>query len=157
MTNATDHPGRQDETATPPQRRLVAAVVAAACLAVLIVAACLRPRSAGYGTAQQLALPPCSLLVRTGYPCPTCGLTTSVSAMAHGKVGLAFRAHPFGVVLFVGLVVVLVAATVQLITGRRALRRLAFRRWWLVLLGLLAACWGWLILAGVADGRWPIR
>ena len=65
--------------------RLRGLLVAGPCLTMLIVALTLQPRNAGYGTAQRLGLPQCSVLLRTGYPCPTCGMTTSVSAAVRGR------------------------------------------------------------------------
>jgi hypothetical protein len=37
----------------------------------------------------------------TGHSCPTCGLTRSAVAFAHGGLGASFHAHPFGPLLFV--------------------------------------------------------
>ena len=62
---------------------------------VLTVAALLTPRRAGFGTHEELGLPPCSFLARTGYPCASCGMTTSFAAMAHGRLVEAFLAHPW--------------------------------------------------------------
>jgi len=49
---------------------------------------------------QQLGLPPCQYLVLTGQPCPSCGLTTSISLMVHGDLGPALAANPGGPVLW---------------------------------------------------------
>ena len=138
--------------------RLVGAGVAAACWGVLGLAWSVSPSPAGYGTHEQLHLPPCSLLVRTGYPCPTCGLTTSMAAMARGRVLAAVRAQPFGPALFAGLAALAAAGTVQLLTGRPAIAKLRVRWWWApaALAGLLAG-WGAAVLAGIAAGRLPVR
>ena len=47
----------------------------------------------------QLGLPPCTFLAVTGIPCPSCGLTTSFSLMAHFDPVPAFRANPAGPIL----------------------------------------------------------
>ena len=126
------------------------------CWAVLLTAWSLTPRPAGYGTAEQLGLPACSLMVERGMPCPTCGLTTSVSAVAHGDVVAAVRAHPFGPVFFACVAAGAAVATGQVITGRNWLSRLRFRPWWLVaaLVGLLAG-WGAKLAIGYATGQYP--
>lgn len=67
---------------------------------VLFVAAWLRPDARGFGTHQQLGLPPCAFQAVTHVPCPGCGLTTSFANMAHLHVIDAFRAHLMGPLLF---------------------------------------------------------
>jgi len=37
---------------------------------------------------------PCGFKQRTGWPCPACGMTTSVLAFARGDVVASFRAQP---------------------------------------------------------------
>lgn len=140
------------------RRRLIGLFVAGPFLAMIVAAYSVSPRSLGYGTAGELGLPDCSHLARTGYPCITCGMTTSVSAMARGRVAFAFQAHPFGVVLFPTALILAVMGLFQAISGRKTLAKLRFRWWYLaVAFGLLAAGWFWLREAGVADGRWPIH
>ena len=145
-------------TSSPLSRRLVAAAWLAPCVALLVISASLAPRQAGYGTASQLGLPDCSALVESGYPCPTCGMTTSMAAMAEGRVGLAWRAQPFGIVMFVATAGWAAAAACQLATGRDILAR-ARLRWWyaLVAVGGCLAGWGWVLLSGVIRGAWPIQ
>lgn len=63
----------------------------------------LQPSPNGHGTHQQLGLAPCPSVLFTERPCPGCGLTTSISAVIHGRIGDAFRAHPFGPVVYVAL------------------------------------------------------
>jgi hypothetical protein len=69
-------------------------------LAVTGVAIYLTPSTQGHGTHQQLGLPPCPSVLIFDRPCPGCGLTTSWTAMVHGQVGLAFRAHSLGPVTY---------------------------------------------------------
>lgn len=75
--------------------------------ALLAVAARLQPDPRGYGTHEQLGLPPCAFKQLTGTPCPSCGLTTSVTCMVHGRLRQALAANPTGC-----LCVVLAAALV---------------------------------------------
>ena len=79
---------------------LISLVGIAGCTTVIIIAAWLDPDPRGYGTHQQLNLPPCGFLLEHHYPCISCGMTTAFSAMAHAQFGLALRANPFGCVLF---------------------------------------------------------
>jgi hypothetical protein len=51
---------------------------------------------------------PCPLRTITGVPCPLCGMTTSVTAMAHLDLGAAVAAKPGGVLAVVVAVAVLV-------------------------------------------------
>ena len=139
------------------RRRVIGLFVAAPFVAMIVTAYSVAPRSMGYGTAGELGFADCSYLARTGYPCPTCGMTTSVSAMARGRIGFAFRAHPFGVLLFPAAVILGGMGAFQAVSGRRVLAKLRFRWWYLAIaFGLLMAGWIWLREAGAADGRWPI-
>jgi len=69
--------------------------------AVLGLALWLRPDARGFGTHQQLGLPPCMFEAMVGLPCPGCGLTTSFAHMARGHFLEAFGAHLMGPFLFV--------------------------------------------------------
>jgi len=53
------------------------------------------------GTHQQLGLPPCNFMVMTGYPCPSCGLTTSFSLMMHGDLVNSFRTNWVGTLMVI--------------------------------------------------------
>ncbi len=68
--------------------------------AVVLVGLSLTPSSCGIGTHEELGLPPCGFLIITGYPCPSCGLTTAFTLILHGRVTDAFLVQPFGVMLF---------------------------------------------------------
>jgi len=118
----------------------------------------LTPRKAGYGTHEELGFPPCSFLVHTGYPCPSCGLTTSFAAVAHGDVVGAFLAHPFGIPLFAGVAAVGLAGLGELLLGRDFLRLLRPGAWWAaaVIVGLLVG-WACKIAIGVSNGTLPVR
>ena len=58
-----------------------------------------------YGTHRQLGLPPCVMKALTGFPCPSCGMTTSISLVMHGDLTAASEANPAGLIVAVlGLV-----------------------------------------------------
>lgn len=130
--------------------------VAMCCGVAIVMAASLSPESGGIGTHRQMGLPACSFYVQTGYPCPTCGFTTSVSAMANGRFVLAFVSHPFGVVFFAGLVVWFLASVREVIIGRETLLYLGRpSRWvWAFIIGIPAG-WALKLIWGIANGTLP--
>ncbi len=40
----------------------------------------------------------CPVKLVTGYPCPSCGTTRSITALLHGDVVQAFMINPFGII-----------------------------------------------------------
>ena len=68
--------------------------------ATLTTARLLRPSAKGFGTHQQLGLPPCLFFKLTGIPCPSCGLTTSFAHSARFHFYEALITQPFGVIAF---------------------------------------------------------
>jgi hypothetical protein len=65
-------------------------------LGLLAIAAVLKPSPSGYGTHEQLGLPPCTFSVLFGRPCPTCGMTTAWAYMMRGQWYEACRANAGG-------------------------------------------------------------
>jgi Protein of unknown function (DUF2752) len=102
----TDAPVRQsaltERARAPLEHRVIAGVVGCALLAVLIIASRLTPAAEGVGTHRGLGLPACGMLVASGVPCPTCGMTTAFAHMTGLEVIAAFRAQPFGAALALG-------------------------------------------------------
>ncbi|MCJ7543829.1 MAG: DUF2752 domain-containing protein [Phycisphaerae bacterium] len=138
--------------------RLRGAAVLTVAVAAMVVAGMLQPDPSGAGTHQQLCLPSCSFLDRTGWPCPTCGMTTSLAAMAHGDVALAFRAQPFGVGVFVVLVAAALAGGVELLAAWPILGHVRPRLWWgPVAVGALLLSWAVRLAVGWGTGELPIR
>jgi hypothetical protein len=92
-------------------------------LIMLALGLYLHPEPGLYGTHTQLGLPPCGFLLIFGKPCPTCGLTTSFSAMAHLRPVEAFEAHPGGPLLFAFVTMVGLACGYSVAVGRRYVLR----------------------------------
>lgn len=111
--------------------RLLALLLASPAAGVLGVAVQLHPDPAGMGTHRQLGLGTCTFLRYTGWPCPTCGMTTAFAYAAHGKVLAALRAQPFGFVLFLITAGVVVVSAAELIRPAARWRRVwrALDRW----------------------------
>jgi Protein of unknown function (DUF2752) len=80
----------------------------------------------------------------TGLPCLLCGMTRSMVATAHGRLGEAFRFHLLGPPLFAVIAVVIIALSLEFAMGRPILPRLDRRGRMLLgwgVLGLLVAAW----------------
>ena len=124
------------------------------CTGVLVLAGYVTPAAEGLGTHQQLNLPACGILQRTGYPCPTCGMTTAFSYMVRGRVLQSFITQPAGALAAICCILAALTTGYITITGRRLERLdryiyLAGLNWlWLIMsitaIALLA--WGWLCL-----------
>lgn len=86
----------------PRVTKVLYAFVLITSTAILSLAAHLAPSGRGYGTHQQLGLPPCSFPATIGLPCPSCGWTTAFAHVAHLEIVQAFAAQPFGALLCLG-------------------------------------------------------
>lgn len=98
--------------------RARAAIVLAVCIVVMLLAAWLRPDPSGMGTHRQLGFLPCGLVIATGIPCPTCGMTTAFAWMARGHIRTAFAAQPFGATLALAAAASAGLALAALVSGR---------------------------------------
>lgn len=98
--------------------RLVWAPIASGCIAVVTIAAWLRADARGFGTHEQLGIPPCMFSAATHVPCPGCGLTTSFTHMAHLHFYEAFRAHLMGPLLFLVTLFVALYGPYAMVRGR---------------------------------------
>ncbi len=90
---------------------------------------------------------PCGFKQRTGWPCPTCGMTTSVLAFTRGEIFNAFYIQPAAAVL---CSVILLIAFLTLLTAilgvyfnvfDRLLHETKVTYWIVVVLVILAAGW----------------
>ncbi|MCC7014340.1 MAG: DUF2752 domain-containing protein [Planctomycetes bacterium] len=134
------------------------AVLAAAALAfvgLLAMRWILTPDPHGYGTHEQLGLPPCRAIDWFGVPCPGCGVTTSVTWFAHASPWRSFVVQPLGFLLgsvaLAGLPAALVASWLGRDLGYE-LRRLRLMRWWIGVTFVVAAAWIYKIVAVLARG-----
>ena len=88
-------------------------------VAVFGIAVWLKPDPRGFGTHQQLGLPPCTFRSMTGISCPHCGLTTSFCYFVRGQFLSSTKANPAGVLLASASVLILIWSVVVSIRGIR--------------------------------------
>lgn len=100
--------------------RILALLIAAGVAVLFTVAGRLTPDERGFGTHEQLGLPPCSFRTLTGLGCPHCGLTTSFAWFVRGRWDASLRANPAGPPLAVVSALAGLGAVLVTVTGRRA-------------------------------------
>lgn len=117
-----------------------------ALIAVIVLGTWVEPDPRGHGTHEQFGMPPCRMLQWTGFPCPGCGVTTSVALAAHGQFAASFWNQPFGLVLALFVPIAAISVVFQHARGRdlgavvRALRL----KWWAIGFGAIAlGAWAW--------------
>ena len=143
----------------PAPARAIAIVVCAGCLALLAVAGWLDPDPSGMGSHQQLGLAPCSLVMLTGYPCPTCGMTTAFAHTVRGQLVSAFRAQPAGLALALATMVSVFVSLSVAVTGKVwAINwyRVPPGRLALAIVGLALAAWAYKVVVGLMFGTLPV-
>jgi hypothetical protein len=146
---------------TSGQLRLAAILVLLMAGSVLGIAAWLNPDSRGYGTHEQLPFQgPCGFLLTTGYPCPTCGMTTAFSYTMHGNWLAAIKAQPGGWVLAIGSGLAVLMSIWVLITGQLPgwfVRWVTPFRFFVAMLVIVLGSWGLVLVIGTFTGAWPTR
>jgi hypothetical protein len=137
---------------TPNRNRLLALLLALPPLAVLSTAAWLTPNTSGMETHKQLGLPSCGFYHSTGYPCPSCGMTTAFAHAAHGHLWQSFVTQPAGFVLAVACAMVVLVCGWSVYSGMNGAvlvgRTLARKAVWMSLLAVILLAWGWVVWQG---------
>jgi len=106
----------------------------------------------GYALLRQAGLIPglpCPWRTVTGYPCPLCGMTSTLIRLLHGDVAGAISINPLDAVLALVLGLLSLAALVQLVLGRGVRIGLTRANRWTLLVALLGAAvlnWAYLLL-----------
>jgi hypothetical protein len=141
-----------------PAARFVLVSMGGILVVLLGIAAWLSPSPDGFGTHRQLVvpflgqgdkgqLPPCSFLVMTGKPCPSCGMTTSWANLMEGRLWASARANVAGMSLGI---CALVAGPWMLVSGLRG-------RWWIGLPHERMILFIGLALFALTFGNWVVR
>jgi hypothetical protein len=118
--------------------RILQGFIVGVLAAILAVGLLLTPLPTGTGTHTLLGLGPCGMLLVTGRPCPTCGITTSLALAAHGRFADAFVNQPMGLLLFALTLLGLVFGVVTIIAGRSWATVVTLRRAMIVAVALVA-------------------
>ena len=131
-------------------QRIGAAAGLAGIIGAFALALSLQPDPQGMGTHQQLGMPPCTMYMLIGLPCPTCGMTTAFAHMVRLQVFDAFRSQPFGVLVFLSALLSAGWCMATILRGRGPTdwlrrRRINVRYCVLVGIGLGLAAWAWKI------------
>ena len=130
------------------------------CVLVAGLAVFLKPDPRGHGTHAALGFGPCGMLVTTGYPCPTCGMTTAFAHVVRGHWLRALWVQPAGFVLAVGTLGLAGMSAWTIVRGRWPRVNLGFMtpyRLFLGLLVLLLGSWAFKIVVGLLDHSLPYR
>jgi hypothetical protein len=138
--------------------RVKALMVLGGCLALLAVALLLKPDPSGVGTHTRMGWPPCTMLTITGYPCPTCGMTTAFAHAVRGQWLSAFHAQPAGFLLALGTMMVALFSLGAVISGRAwAINwyRISPGRAVVAVVAVVLLSWAYKVVAGLMAGTLP--
>jgi hypothetical protein len=144
----------------PVVGRLYALAFALLGLALLTVAVWMTPSHDHMGTHRQLGLPPCGFVAVTGFPCPTCGMTTAYAFVVRGRLFEAAKSSVFGLLLAVATIAAIMAALTCAVIGRYPnLNWYRVNAVKLVYYGalVLVLSWALKIAIGLHDGSLPVR
>ncbi|MCA9086460.1 MAG: DUF2752 domain-containing protein [Planctomycetaceae bacterium] len=111
---------------------------------VFCVAAAVVPDPRGFGTHEQLGLPPCLVMTWCNHRCPHCGMTTSFAWLVRGDFANAWHCNSGGPVLAGMMVITASWCLVVSVTGRWWLTDRPFERLIplvLIFVGYLTVSW----------------
>lgn len=128
-----------------PMRRLPWLILPLTFFFIVALASALLPDPSGIGTHRTLGLHPCFFLSLTGWICPSCGLTTSFTHLAHLQWGQALSAHPLGPALFFLLATLSLFSVLEFFGRNTPLRKFlngGYTTWVYLSLFLYLSVWG---------------
>ena len=133
--------------------------VCLASLAIIAAAWHLSPDRLPFGAKTQISLPGCAFRQRTGYPCPTCGMTTAWAQAVRGNLILAFRANIAAALLALACPIIGLAGLGTALAGagfyhrfvRPVISILEPLHWAYALAGLVLLAWGCNVLRAFVE------
>ncbi len=90
---------RSTDTRVTAQQRWFCSLAIGVLTSLLLLASALVPNSSGFGTHEQLGLPPCTFQSVFGVRCPSCGMTTSWAHLLRGSIDESLKANLAGFLL----------------------------------------------------------
>ncbi|MBI9015986.1 MAG: DUF2752 domain-containing protein [Phycisphaerae bacterium] len=126
---------------------LINLIVAMLAFGLLATAWKVNPNVKGFGTHRQLDMPSCGFLERTGYPCPTCGMTTAFSHTVRLELFQAAKVQPTGMLLALACMAIFPFCLWQGLSGRPVEKVMAWLNF-----NAVKILWGWAILFLAAWG-----
>lgn len=144
----------------PAGARVVATLVLVVCVALVSVGVWLKPNPSGLGTHEQFGLPPCTMVILVGYPCPTCGMTTAFAHAVRGELLSAFNAQPAGLAFALATIVAGGVSLSVLLTGKvLAVNWYRVRQTHVALAAVLIVLggWGYKVAVGAWTGSLPME
>ena len=132
---------RQDRTEFPlgSLGRVLFVLWTLCILAGFGTAAQLKPDPRGFGTHEQLGLPPCTIQQLFGISCPSCGMTTSFSHFTRGQFLQSARANAAGLLIAMFFALQVPWCFISVMRGRLWMVRQPDKWLLWLLLGLAAA------------------
>jgi hypothetical protein len=73
---------------------------------------------------ENLPLPECSFKSLTGYSCPSCGITHSFYAMAHGQIWKSIHYNFMGTLFYISSIFLIIITAITILTGKSILPRI---------------------------------
>ena len=144
----------------PTRARWKASLVLAGCATISFIAAWISPDRCGLGSHRQLGLPPCNAVTVTGYPCPTCGMTTAFAYSVRGRLISAFYVHPAGLALALMTGMTAFASLGVIATGRVWVfnwYRISPAYVTLMMIAVILIGWIFKLMMGIATGTLPVH
>ena len=105
-------------------------------LAVLLFSALINPIKVGLFT--------CAFHEKTGYNCPTCGLSRSFHAISHLNIQESFKFHPLGPIVYLVLLFLLVKFAFEILSRTEIqikLNSIITRMFFIILMTLWISLW----------------